>query len=86
MASIGAFFAKPLIKYGAIALVLLGLVGFALWYIDDVRDEGAEAGASTVINEVQAETIKKLHEAQQSKEKTDEEVRRTPYDDRVDGL
>lgn len=81
-----ALFAKPLVRYGLIALAVLALVGGALWYVDDVRDEGVESGAATVTNAVQKETIEKLHEAQQSKERTDEEVRRTPYDDRVDGL
>jgi hypothetical protein len=65
---------------GAVLSLAL-IVGAAKLYRD-----GREAGKAAVRTEVQTETIKKLEDARISKEKTDEEVVRTPYDDRVDGL
>lgn len=69
---------KPL----AIGLVALGLIAGAAWF----HVEGEKAGAAAVKGAVQTETIRTLDRARISKERTDEEVRRTPYDDRVDGL
>jgi len=82
----GALFAKPLVKYGAIGVGLLLLVIGTLLVVNRIYSKGETAGASGVTNAVQSETIKHIEDARQSKEKTDEEVRRTPYDDRVDGL
>ncbi len=69
---------KPLA--GAVVGLAL-LIGAWLIYA-----KGEKAGASGVTNAVQTETIRKMDAARKSKEQTDEEVRRTPYDDRVDGL
>lgn len=64
---------------GAVALGLIA--GAAFFYV-----KGERAGSAAVNNAVQTETIRRLDDARISKERTDEEVRRTPYDDRVDGL
>lgn len=48
--------------------------------------KGQESGQSEIKTKVQTETIRTLEQARQSKAHTDEEVLRTPYDDRVDGL
>jgi hypothetical protein len=79
MTAITAFLAKPAVKYGALVLAVLAIAGF-------IYLKGERAGSSGVINAVQSESLKKLDAARKSKERTDEEVRRTPYDDRVDGL
>jgi len=68
-----------LVAAGLIILVLLGLLIY-------VYNKGEKAGAAGVTNAVQSDTIKKQDAARISKEKTDEEVRNTPYLDRVDGL
>ena len=66
----------------AIGAVALGLIaGAACFYF-----KGERAGSAAVKDAVQTETIRRLDDARISKERTDEEVRRTPYDDRVDGL
>lgn len=65
----------------AVAVAVL-LIGGALL----IYHEGKNTGKAAVRDAVQTETIKKLEEGRISKEKTDEEVLRTPYRDRVDGL
>ena len=59
------------------------LVGGAALYL---FKKGESAGSAAVISAVQAKTIEALDAARISKETTDEEVHRTPYGDRVDGL
>lgn len=68
-----------LVAAGALSLLLI--VGAAVIY-----GKGEKAGTAAVKSAVQTETIKTLDAARISKEKTDAEVVRTPYDDRVDGL
>lgn len=51
-----------------------------------VYHKGEKAGSSEVKVDVQREVIKTQDAARISKEKTDEEVHRTPYNDRVNGL
>jgi hypothetical protein len=73
---------KPVvIAIAAAALVAATAAG--LWL---VYHTGETAGSSAVTTAVQTETIKTLDAARISKERTDEEVHRTPYDDRADGL
>ena len=69
---------KPLLA--AIAALAL-IAGAARLY-----GAAEKAGAAAVGSAVQTETIRTLERARIEKERTDEEVRRTPYDDRVDGL
>jgi hypothetical protein len=83
---IAEFFARPAIKYGAIVLAVLLLIGGTLFAVGNIYGKGERAGASSVTTKVQTETIRKVDDARKAKEKADEEVRRTPYDDRVDGL
>jgi len=80
------FFARPLIKYGAIALGLVLLVAGVLFYIDGVRRDGKKAGAAAVTTAVQAEGVKKQEEARQDKTKAEEVVRNKPIDDVIEGL
>lgn len=68
-----------LVAAGILSLVVIG--GAVVIY-----REGKDTGKAAVRTEIQTQTIKKLDDARISKEKTDEEVVRTPYDDRVDGL
>lgn len=51
------FLAKPAVKYGAIALAVLGLVVGALIYVDHVRSSGEKTGATAVTAQVQQNTI-----------------------------
>ena len=64
---------------GAVVAVLLG----GAWVI---YNKVETAGSSAVKEAVQAKTIETLNNARTTKEQADEEVRRTPYGDRVDGL
>jgi hypothetical protein len=83
---IAAFFAKPLVKYGAIALGILALVVGVVIYLDSVRKEGRKAGAAEVTGAVQTETIKKTDEARKDKVEADEKIRAKPIDGVIDGL
>lgn len=64
-------------------LAVATLIGGGIAYI---YNKGETAGTSAVKTEVQSKTIETLDAARNAKEKADEEVRRTPYGDRVDGL
>lgn len=64
-------------------LLIAAIVGGVIYW---TYDEGRDAGASAITGAVQTKTIETLDAARTSKEKADEEVRRTPYDGRVDGL
>ncbi|WP_428668013.1 hypothetical protein [Reyranella sp.] len=64
-------------------LLAVALVGGAIVYI---YGKGERAGSSEIKARVATETVKTLDAARISKERTDEEVHRTPYDDRADGL
>lgn len=48
--------------------------------------KGHDAGQADIKSAVQTETIQRVERARIVKEKVDEEVRRTPYVDRVDSL
>ncbi len=73
---------KPaLVAVAAAALVAATAAG--LWL---VYRKGETAGAAAITTQVQSETLRTLDAARISREKTDEEVHRTPYDDRADGL
>ena len=83
---IAEFFAKPIVKYGGLALLAVALVAGTALVLRGEFSKGHKAGAAEVTNAVQSETIKTIDAARKSKERTDEEVRRTPYGDRVDQL
>ncbi len=51
-----------------------------------IYGKGESAGKADIKSALQTETIRTLDDGRISKEKTDEEVVRTPYDGRVDGL
>jgi hypothetical protein len=63
--------------------LLVAAIGGGIAY---VYHEGKDAGSNVITTAVQTRTIQTLDAARISKEKTDEEVHRTPYDDRADGL
>lgn len=66
-ASAAAFFAKPLVKWGALALAALGLVVGALWYAGHLRSEGKKEGAAETTVIVQQKTIevqRKINDAE----------------------
>lgn len=86
LTTVAALFAKPTMKYGAIAVAVLLIFGAGFAAYNSIYNKGSKAGASEVKGAVQTETIKRVEKARETKEKADEEVRRTPYDDRVDGL
>lgn len=52
-----ALLASPLLKYGAIALALVGLVVGALFYIDGVRKAGYQAGKAETEVQVITNTV-----------------------------
>lgn len=65
---------------GLLAVVLTaGAIAF-------VYDRGERAGSGAVTTAVQTQTIQALDKARTTKEKADEDVQRTPYGDRADGL
>ncbi|MBR2813492.1 MAG: hypothetical protein IKE60_02495 [Reyranella sp.] len=80
------FLTTPLAKGIAVSLVALILIGGTVWVLRSEFSKGQKAGAAGVSSAVQTETIRKVDDSRKAKEKADEEVRRTPYDDRVDGL
>lgn len=81
-----AFLARPAVKYIAIGLAALALLGVAAWYIRSTYTEGKKSGAAEVTTKVQEETIKKTDEARKDKVKADEAVRDKPIDAVIDGL
>lgn len=81
-----ALFARPLVRYGAIALAFVAAVVGILLYLHSIREAGRREGESQIIEKINTETTKAIEKARTVKEQADEEVRRTPYSDRVDGL
>ena len=81
-----AWLAKPAVKYGLLAGAALVLVVLVVWVLRDEFAKGHRAGAAGVTGAVQTETIRAVEGARQEKEKAREEVRKTPYDRRVDEL
>jgi hypothetical protein len=73
---------RPALIAIAAALLMAATAG-GIWFI---YRKGESAGSATVTTQVQSETIRTLDAARISRERTDEEVHRTPYDDRADGL
>jgi len=73
----------PIQAYIIGGLLAVALIGGGIAYI---YNKGESAGSSAVTGAVQSKTIETLDAARNAKEKADEEVRRTPYGDRVDGL
>ena len=70
-----------LIIIGGLLAVVLTAGGIAYIY-----DKGGDAASAEIKATVATETIKTLDAARKTKEQADEEVRRTPFNDRVDGL
>lgn len=83
---IAAFFARPLVKWGALVLVVIALLSLGWCAYDRTIEKGEKAGAAAVTDAVQTKTINDVEKARQAKEKADDAVRTTPYPDRVDGL
>jgi hypothetical protein len=73
-------------KPALIAIAAIALIAATGTAVGLVYRKGETAGAANVTTRVQSETIRTLDAARISKERTDEEVHRTPYDDRADGL
>lgn len=65
------------------AALAVALIGGAAFYL---FKKGESSGSAAITVAVQQKTIQTLDAARISKERTDEEVHRTPYDDRADGL
>jgi len=86
MFGIATFFAKPLVKYGAVALATVALIGGVLLYLNSVENKGRAAGKAEVTGAVQADTIKKTQDAVKAKDKADDDVSKTPYRDLIDNL
>lgn len=86
MGTLAALFAKPLVKYGAIAVAVLALFVAGLVAYNSFANKYMKLGETKVIGAVQTETIKKLDDARTEKEKANETVRTTPLDKLVDGL
>lgn len=59
------------------------LAGGAILY---VYHRGEAAGSSSVTSAVERKAVETIDKARKTKEQADEDVRRTPYDDRADGL
>lgn len=63
--------------------LLIAAIATGLWL---VYRKGETAGVADITSRVQSGAIRALDAARISRERTDEEVQRTPYDDRADGL
>jgi hypothetical protein len=77
MTAILSWLSKPLVKYGLMALAAAGLVLGALWYIDDVRKEGFEAGKTATESQVKTNTIviqREIHRAEDRGPRTPSDV------------
>lgn len=86
MVFIARALAKPAIKYGLIALAVAGLLLAGALFYSSILNRGKREGENLVIDKVQSETIKATEKARTTREKAEDEVRRTPYDGNVDGL
>jgi hypothetical protein len=86
MASFLTLVASPWFKYSAMGAAVLALIVGGILYHRSIYDAGKHDGKAEIVNDVQRKTIETLDAARISKERTDEEVYRTPFDDRVDGL
>lgn len=72
------------IKLAIAGIVIAALIGgTAVWQI---WESGRRAEADKVDAKVSKETTRTIDAGVTAKEKADEEVRRTPYDDRVDRM
>lgn len=78
--------ASPWFKYAALGAAVLALVVGGIAYHRHVQNQARQDGRNEVINDVQSTTIRTIEDARQNKEKTDAEIRSTPYDRRVDEL
>lgn len=83
---IAAFLTKLAVKYGAIGLAVLLLIGGTVAAVWTIYGKGERAGAGGITTKVQSETLRELDAARKQKERIDADVCRTPYDDRVDAL
>lgn len=83
---IADLFAKPFVKYGAIALAVVALFVSAIVAYNSFANKFIRLGETKVIDAVQTKTIDDVEKARVKKEQTNDEVRKTPYSDRVDDL
>jgi hypothetical protein len=83
---IGGLFAKPAVKWGAIGIAILLLIGATLFAVKRIYGKGETAGKAEVTTKVQEETIKKTDEARKGKVEADETIRAKPIDAVIDGL
>lgn len=82
MATLASIFASSWFK-PALYGVLAGIVVIAgVTIFNKIED----AGAQRAVNAVQTDTIKQMDNARKQKQRIDEEIRTTPYTDRVDRL
>jgi len=73
--------AAPLWLYGAVGGLILA-AGAGWW----IYERGAAAGSAAITSAMQSKSIETMDAARIQKERADEEIRRTPYGDRADGL
>lgn len=73
-------------KWVVLAIAAAALIVGTLYVVNKIYGKGETAGASKVTDAVQKETIKKVDEARQDKEKADETVRNKPIDSVIDSL
>ena len=81
-----AFLAKPAVKYVALGIAILLLIGGTLFAVNRIYSKGEDASRAKVISDVQTETIQKTDEARKDKERANETVRDKPIDAVIDGL
>lgn len=67
-------------------MAILALISGTLIVVGNIYGKGKKSGEAGVSSVVQTEAIRQVDGARKQKENADGEVRRTPYDDRVDGL
>lgn len=86
MELLAGWFAKPLVKYGAISALAVALFIAGIAAYNSFANRYMKLGEVKVIGAVQSETIKALDGARTEKEKANATVRATPLDTLIDGL
>ncbi len=85
-AGIVARWASPWIKIAVIGIGLLAaIVAFELW-LGGQKKEATDAGRNQVITKTQEETILQGNKSRVETEKAHEEIKSTPWHDRVNQL
>lgn len=85
-APVASFLAKPLVKYGLIALAVVAVLVLVVRYIDGVRSDGKSAGRNEVITKTQENTIVEIERARTETEAERDKIDKTDRDRLIEQL